>query len=97
MLQPSAKTCSECVIDRIEEISKPWSDVIKKNLYTFSNRPPADLKKGADKLGSAKANAALVTKLFLSLQARPEADIDAFLKHENQREPPSLSDRGKLR
>ena len=66
-------------------------------MYTFSNRPPEDPRKGADKLGSAKANAALVTKLFLSLQARPEADIDAFFKHENQREPPSLSDRGKLR
>ena len=52
--------------------------------------------KGADKLGSAKANAALITKLFLSLQACPEVDIDAFFKHENQREPPSWSDRGKL-
>ena len=71
------------------------SDVIKKNLYTFSNRPP--LKKGADNLGSAKANAALVARLLLSLHARPEADIDAFVKHENQREPPSLSDPGKLR
>ena len=89
---------TEFVTDRIEEASKPLSDVIKKpNLFTFSNRPPADLKKGADKLGSAKANAALITKLFLSLQARPGADIDAFFKHENQRGPPSLSDRGKLR
>ena len=42
------------------------------------------------------ANAAFVTKLFLSLQACPVADIYAFFKHENQREPPSLSDRGKL-
>ena len=33
----------------------------------------------------------------MSLQARPGADIDAFFKHENQRGPPSLSDRGKLR
>ena len=33
----------------------------------------------------------------MSLQARPEADIDAFFKHENQRESPSFSDRGKLR
>ena len=89
---------TEFATDRFEEASKPLSDVIKKpNLYTFSNRPPADLKKGADKLGSAKANAALVTKLFLSLQARPEADIYAFFKHENQREPPSFSDQGKLR
>ena len=89
---------TEFATDRFEEPSKPLSDVIKKpNLYTFSNRPPADLKKGADKLGSAKANAALVTKLFLSLQARPEADIYAFFKHENQLEPPSFSDQGKLR
>ena len=54
-----------------------------------------DLKKGASKLESAKANTALVTKLFMSLQAR--LDIDDFFKHENQREPPSLSDQGKLR
>ena len=33
----------------------------------------------------------------MSLQARPEEDADAFFKYENQREPPSLSDRGKLR
>ena len=89
---------TEFVTDRFEESSKPLSDVIQKpNLYTFSNRPPADLRKGADKLGSAKANAALVIKLFLSLQACPEADIDAFFKHENQRDPSSLSDRGKPR
>ena len=89
---------TQFVTDVIEEASKPLSDVIKKtNLYTFSNRPPADLKKGADKVGPPKANAAVVTKLFLSLQERPEAYIDAFFKHKNQRKPPSLSDRGKLR
>ena len=84
--------------NRIEKATKPFSDVIRRtNLFTFANRPPADLKKGADKLGSAKANTALITKLFMSLQARPDADIEDFFKHENQREPPSLSDRGKLR
>ena len=82
---------TEFVTDIIE---KSFSALVrcnkKPNLYTLSNRPPADLEKGADKLGSAKANAALVTKeLFLSLQARHEADIDALFKHENQREPPS--------
>ena len=88
----------EFVSNRIEKASKPLSDVIKRaNLFTFANRPPADLKKGADKLGSAKSNAALVAKLFISLQARPDADIDEFFKHENRREPPSLSDRGELR
>ena len=91
---------TEYVRDRIENASKPLSDVIPKanlKLNTFSNRPPPDLKNGADKLGSAKVNTTLVTKLFISLQARPDVDIDEFFKHENQREPPSLSDRGKLR
>ena len=89
---------TEFVSNRIEKASKPLSDVIPRaKLFTFNNRPPADLKKGVDKLGSAKLNAALITKLFISLQARPDADIIEFFKHENQREPPSLSDRGKLR
>jgi len=35
--------------------------------------------------------------MFMSLQARPNADADDFFKYENQREPPSLSNRGKLR
>ncbi len=30
------------------------------------------------------------------MRARPEADIDDFFKHENHREPPSLSDQEKL-
>ena len=56
------------VRDRIEKATKPLSDVIPKaNLYSFANRPPVDPKKGADKLGSAKANTVLITKLFMSL------------------------------
>jgi hypothetical protein len=74
------------------------SDVIKRpNMLTFSNRPSVNLKKRVDKIGSAKANSALVTKLFMSLQARPDADIDDFFRHENKSEPPSLSDQCKLR
>ncbi|KAJ8359082.1 hypothetical protein SKAU_G00156070 [Synaphobranchus kaupii] len=47
---------TEFVRDKIEKASKPLSDVIPRaNLFTFTNRPPADRKKGADKLGSAKA------------------------------------------
>ena len=44
-----------------------------------------------------KQNTTLITQLFLSLQSRPEADMVDFFKYENQREPPSLSDRGLLR
>ena len=39
----------------------------------------------------------LVTQLFLSLQSRPGANLADFFRFENQREPPSLADRGSLR
>ena len=39
----------------------------------------------------------LVTRLFLSLQSRPDANTADFFRFENQREPPSLADRGSLR
>ena len=46
---------------------------------------PADLKKGSTKLGSSNANAALVSKLFLSLQAQLDTDVvDDLFKHDNQ-------------
>ena len=39
----------------------------------------------------------LVTQLFLSLQSRPDDNMADFFRFENQREPPSLTDRGSLR
>ncbi|KAJ8385122.1 hypothetical protein AAFF_G00192630 [Aldrovandia affinis] len=55
----------EFVRDRIEKATKPLSDVIQRaNLFTFTNRPPVDLNKGTNKLGSAKVNTALVTSFF---------------------------------
>ena len=69
----------EFVSERIEKATKTLSDVIPRaRLYTFSNRPPAYLKKSVTKLGSAKTNTVLITKLFLYLKARPDADINAF-------------------
>ncbi|KAL8616203.1 hypothetical protein ACOMHN_058320 [Nucella lapillus] len=89
---------TEFVRDRIENASKPLSDVISRaNIFTFVNRPPSDLKKGASKLSSAKRDTALVVKMFMSLLARPEEDIADFFRHENSREPPALSEGGKLR
>ena len=88
---------NEFVRERIEDKSKSLSDIIPRvNIYTFSNKPPRDLTKGPNKLGSAKANTALITKLFISLKTRPEADIEDFFKHENTREPPALSQQGKM-
>ena len=88
----------EFATDILERAFKPLCNAIPRvNSFTFNNRPPTDLKKGADKLGTANGNTALVTKLLMSVQARPDAATDEFYKHENQRDPPSLSDYGKLR
>ena len=86
------------VEERLEKRIKPLSDVIKRpNVFIFTNRPHTDLKTVSDKTGSAKTNSALVTKLFMSLQTRPDADIDDFFRHENKSESPSLSEQGRRR
>ena len=86
-----ATSYDEFVRDRIEKAVKPLSDTIPKvNLYTFQNRPPADLHKAPSMLSAAKFDSSLITRFYLSLQARPESDQDDFFKHENFRDPPSL-------
>ena len=65
------------------------------NVFTFTNRP-VNARTGS-KAGSAQRNSSLITKLFLSLQYRPHADMEEFFRYENQREPPSLSNQGSLR
>ena len=66
---------SQFVSNRLEKASMPLSDVIPRaNLFTFNNRPPSDLTRGVDKLGSAKANAVLIIKLFMSLQVKLQGD-----------------------
>ena len=57
---------TEFVASRIEKATKPLSDVIQRsNLYTFTNKPPTDLKKGSDKLGSSKANTVKSTTMTI--------------------------------
>ncbi|MES9879344.1 MAG: hypothetical protein ABW185_00490 [Sedimenticola sp.] len=89
---------SKFVKERIEDCTTPVSDVIPKaKIYTFLHPPPVNLDKGADKLASCKASAAIVTQMFVSLQARPDENMGEFFMHENSRDPPSLSNKGKLR
>ena len=88
---------TEFVQTRLDNLSKPLSYVIPRiKMYTFSSRPPVDVKKSTTNLSSVKSSAALTTKLFVKMQARLSADIDDFFMYKNQREPPSLSNRGKL-
>ncbi len=82
---------------RVHTASVAISDTIKRNgIYTFANLPDVRSKR-SEKVGVLKKNTALVTQLFLSLQSRPDADMSDFFRFENQREPPSLADRGGLR
>ena len=85
------------VTERIENCTTPISDVSKRpKVYTFQKQPPVKLSK-VSKIASYRASAAITTQMFLSLQARPEADMADFFKYENLQFPPSLSDKGKLR
>ena len=72
------------------------TDTIKRvSLPTFAKRPQHKSKD--NKVSSLKQDANLVSHIFLSLQSRPDFDLDDFFKFENQKEPPSLSDQGMLR
>ena len=83
--------------ERIEECTKPISDVITKpKVYTFQKPPPAKLSK-VSKLASFKASAAITNSMFISLQTQPEVEMADFFKYENSQFPPSLFDQGKLR
>ena len=80
----------------IEQATWPITNTLKRqNVFTFTNRP-VNARTGS-KAGSAQRNSSLITKLFLSLQSRPDADMEEFFRYENQREPPSLSNQGSLR
>ena len=85
------------VLERLEKVSVPISDIINRNnMLTFANRPDSK-KKGKKDSGLQRQNMTLITQLFLSLQSRPDADVADFFRFENQKEPPSLADRGSLR
>ena len=81
----------------MDEVNVPLSQTIKRNnMLTFANRPDTK-SKSVKNSGTQKHNTTLVTQLFLSLQSRPDADIMDFFRYENQKEPPSLADRGMMR
>ena len=72
------------------------TDTIKRSaLQTFARR--TDDTKNRSKVIAQRKDISLVSTLFLSLQSRPDFDFGNFFKYENQKEPPSLSDQGKLR
>ena len=73
------------------------TDTIKRvALQTFPKRT-ATKSRDNNKYNAPTKNMSLLSYLFLSLQSRPDIDLDAFFKYTSQRDPSSLSDKGKLR
>ena len=66
--------------------------ISRVGLHTFSNSSPVGLTNVAANLESAKASAVLITKMALTLEALPDADINYFFRYESQPELLSLSD-----
>ncbi len=78
------------VNQRLRSGITPISDTIKKSsISTFAKRK--DVNPKASKLSTLKRDTSLVSRLFISIQSRPEYDLNDFFQFENQREPPSLS------
>ena len=87
---------AEFVSHTIEQVTSPITNTLKRQeVLTFAN--PLVHTKNGTKSGSAQRKSSLITKLFLSLQSRPDADTEEFFRYKNQREPPSLSNQGSLR
>ena len=87
----------EYVSSRIVNANRPITYILKRQgIYTFANQPDHSSPKD-NRMDTMRRNTTLITQLFLSLQSRPDANIADFFGFENQRDPPSLSDRGQLR
>ena len=83
------------VQDRMEKCTTPLSDIIPKpHMYTSVQPPPVNLPKLGNKTASHKSTTAVVTQMFISLQARADSNMAEFFMHEKS---PALSNKGKLR
>ena len=85
------------VCERLEKSEVSFTDSIKRvALQTFAKRTDTKSKDN-DKVNVLKKDVPMVSHLFHICSPRQDFDLDKFFKYENQREPPSLSDKGKLR
>lgn len=91
------KELHDCYVkDRLINGTVAITDIIKRNvLPTFAKH--VETKSKNSKVSMVKRDASLVTQLLLSMQSRQDANLDEFFCYENQKEPPAISDKGKLR
>ena len=84
------------ICDRLRNGRVAITDTIKRSAFQMFARRTDDTQ-NRSKVIALRKDISLVSILFLSLQSRPDFDLDNVFKYENQKEPPSLSDQGKLR
>jgi hypothetical protein len=71
----------KCVSETKEQVTLPITNTLnRQKILTFANRP-VHTKKGS-KSDSAQRNSSLISKLFLSLQSRPDVDMEEFFCYE---------------
>ena len=85
------------VTERLSNRTKAITEPIKRNSLPLFSRPSARQKsKSQQQLSSLKNDCSLFSRLYIASQMR-EGDLDEFFAHENQANPPSLSNMGNLR
>jgi hypothetical protein len=85
----------KCVSETKEQVTLPITNTLnRQKVLIFANRPVHTKK--VSKSGSVQRNSSFIAKHFLSLQSRPDVDMEEFC-YENQREPTNLSNQGSLR
>lgn len=85
------------VDERIERRTTPVSDIISKNnLSVFHKVTPNRPSRTSHQIKTLKSSCELYGRMYISCQSR-DGDMDEFFSHENQAEPPSLSDMGEMR
>lgn len=85
------------VFDRLVTTKLSIHERIKQSqLRIFKILPEKSINKDKMKLSSANADSNLFCKLFIACESR-EGNIDEFFNHENNMNPPSISEFGKIR
>ena len=85
------------VNERLDQPTKPVTDIIPKNKLPLFSRPPVKTQSRQKmQLSALKSDCNLFSRLYVSCQTR-DGDLDQFFTHENQAAPPSLSLGSKMR
>ena len=87
------------VNERLWERKVPVTAHMSRNKLSLLKQTGSRLKpsqKQTSKLASARNDCSLFSRLYIACQTR-DGDLDTFFSHENQPNPPSLSDKGSIR